>query len=104
MDQLLQRLRSSTTLRRVQAIRLGARNGTRSARALHRSKIGLRSALDRVLNRYVEVEWAEVFRLSPFFRQRTCLQVRARTRTAVLAKHAGIGDPLACRKLACFCS
>ncbi len=41
MDQLLQRVRRGAAVRRLQAIRLGPRDGPRSARAVHGSEIGL---------------------------------------------------------------
>ena len=45
LDQLLQRLRRRAPIRRLQAIRLGPRNGPRSPEELHRSKIRLQRAI-----------------------------------------------------------
>src|SRR5208337_5436101 len=45
LDQLLQRLRRGAAVRRLQAIRMGPRNGTRGAGTVHGSESGLHPAI-----------------------------------------------------------
>ena len=66
LDQLLQRLRRRPSLRRLQAIRLGPRNGPRSPRTLHRSKIRLRRPLTARVSRQRKIKRARPNAV-PFF-------------------------------------
>ena len=51
VDQLLQRVRRRSALWRLQAIRMGPRNGPRCAGAVHRSEVGLHRAVDEMADR-----------------------------------------------------